>query len=635
MSFFTPSTNRNIRLSRRDDDINNSETSRRLPSLSDNNEQNQHNRIAVVGDDNDNEIEITSATSSGVGSGPHLGGGLAQTLQNQHTQQQRRIRREHERQRLRQQRLQARHRRHSNENNFTLDTAPSDQFSGSGLYNNPNTHIHDEQEGPILITSDNEDLESVDMNSIGDPGFYSDTATAGSTDTTSSRVRMVLSADERSIRNARVAQNDHLRSLMGDSNFVPASIANAVELDTANAGSDNAGDVPEDDEIQFLSEREIPDVQVISSNNPGYNVYTPSGSLFVPTTEIRRGGGRVNMVLGDNRNDSRRSSQRRSLRNFVRVERSGRTRQESLRERQVEANRRARDAASNGDTIGERVRRRVETQTHDNPRVVRPRNHPSLSLGGFSNVFRLLQTIANSEHNGITDSISLFDAFPTIGEFYNESLMGNGESTDDVPANVMRILQSRDEERENERVRSRNKIANTEKNKKSKEGKIDNDLRGRYSNNLGSEKQDDVCVLCGVTLLQGVPDKYTEKNGKNLVTKPEDIHELIKEGFISPWNAWERFTNVEIDLSKKVFFGSCGHMYCGRCVNNIMRFRGMTAKERRQELNKYKKTGKSLDRISASMTEFENPTFSAPLKCVAHGCNKRFSGKIPFTELYL
>lgn len=579
--------------------------------------------------DPDDDIQITAVVSptndqSNLPSTP----GLVQRLQDQHIQQQRRIRRENERQRLRQQRNSHRIRRLSqhNDNNLSnqttqhIDTTTNDP--ASRFYSNPNSHIH--EDGPILITSDVEDLESVEQNSVGDSGFYSDTATVGSTDTSSSRVRMALSADERFVRNSRSTQHEPLRNFLAESNNQSSTQTNRrIPLETTIDEND--------DDIQFVGERELPEVQILQSV-PGYELYTPSGPLFVPTTspnETRRGGGRINMVLGS-RNENRQRVQvpnpnSSALPNFMRVDNDRASRQEVLRQRQFEANRRARDAANN--TVADRVHRRTQRRFPDR-RVVRPINHPNLNFDGqhhsHSNILRFLQSL------GFRDG----DSFPFHSGFVpsSELFMNAGLTVaDDLPDEVMHVLQRRDDERENQRVRARSAVANTEKKKKASEGRVGLHLKEKFSNNLGEEGHSDVCVLCGIVLLEGIPVNHNEENAN----KEDDMKKLIKEGFQSPWKAWNKFNGIDIDLSKKVFFGSCGHIYCGRCVNNIMRFRGMTVGERKKELAKSTQKSKKQDVVSATNTDFEHAEFSAPLKCIAEGCNKKFMGKTPFTELYV
>lgn len=596
--------------------------------------QDSHGNGGVVDNDDNDDIQITSASSANTG--------IAEQLQNQHSRQRRRLRTENERQRLRQQRQQRRN-RHGDGPRTSTSTGTSQganatagsgassniddpividlhasQEAVSGFYTNPNTHIQDD--GPILITSDAEDLESIERNGLDDPGFHSDTEVSGST---SPRVRMALSADQTSIRNALSAQQQHLQHLINQ-----------------QQQRENAPSIHEmDDDIQFVGERELPDLQILRSA-PGYELHTPSGPLFVPTTtssEIRSAGNRSRATMG---RFGARTPGSSGFLGLVRSNRRATPSQHTLRQRQLEANRRARDAA--GNTVADRVRRRPQRSSvragHELQNVTvngRPRNHPILSLEGlqaYSNMYRFLHSLGFRDDSTVFQDVGGFPWISGGGDGGGNGEMENGDGSD-VPANVMRILQNRDEERENQRIQMRNTIATTEKNKKAKEARVDLRQRMKFSNNLGEQGQTDVCLLCGVTLLQGIPENCFDEGAED---REKAVKRLVREGFISPWKAWTRFTKIEVDLSKKVFFGTCGHMYCGRCVNNIMKFRGLTARQRKDELNKTKKDpAASLDRVSAWDQNFENPAFAAPLKCIADGCTRRFTGKTPFNELYV
>lgn len=483
--------------------------------------------------------------------------------------------------------------------------------NGSGFYNNPNDHIHDSD--PILITSDTEDNDIVEE--------------SNNTDTNNTlRFDMPLSADQESIRNAQNTQRRVLRNLVNRSN---SGNENDSSFQMYSQHGHNNYDADNDDDIEVVAERDVPDVQILQTGpaTPGYELHTPSGPLFVPTDpdEIRTVGvrNRTNMQGTDEsrHSDTRSRSHSPTLSSFVRaMAGSASTRQQALRRQrefrrqQLEANRRARDAAA-GTVAGRVQRRRPRTSVRpSNPSTtIGPREPPRLMFDGiraYSTIFRFLESME----------------FPLSGVDMDAS---NG----DVPENIMRILQDRDEQRENDRIRSRTNIATGEKKKMAKDSRISGTMKKKYSNNLGEENQNDVCVLCGITLLQGIPADYNSEEKLN--KRDEEIKDLVKEGFQSPWRAWEKFSNMELDLSKKVFFAPCGHMYCGRCVNNIMKYRSLTARQRKDELKKTKNGKGDLSRVSATGMDFENPGFSAPLKCVADECTKRFVGKTPFNELYV
>lgn len=525
------------------------------------------NNDQTLRNNNDDNDDIQILSTSPIRRSNNLSGGLAQRLQNQHRDQQRRFRRE---------------------SDMTRGSSErSNMTTSSNFYSNPNIHIQDDE--PILITSDTEDMDS----------FHSD---SGILDPNSDIYNMTLSADQRSLRNSMRAQREHLQNLNNDNNNI------------SNNNRNNNGDL--DDDIEFVGEREIPDIQILPPPpTSGFELYTPSGPLFTPVDspdEVRRGGIRHTTTPPANFNASWANSIARIIR-----DNQSTLRQSHFRRQQDEPNRILR-RPTNG-TVADRVRRRQQRNSvrrAGESSTIRPRNHPSLVLEGiraYSNMFRFLQSIRFNEN------------------FVDGDHMGTGNE-DTVPENIMRILQNRDEERENERIRNRNSIATNERKKMAKNSRVETSLKKKYSNNLGEDRHNDVCVLCGTIFLQGIPTNYNELPNNN-AEKEKEIKDLLKDGFRSPWRSWENFTNIEIDLSKKVFFSSCGHMYCGRCVNNIMRFRGLSVKQRKDELKKVKNG--NLEKISASKMDFENPGFSAPLRCVADGCNKRFCGKTPFNELYV
>lgn len=511
----------------------------------------------------------------------------------------------------------------------------------------PNINTHDDGPGashsaasaPILIESDDEDISV-------------HSASVSTSESPSSRLNMALNADDRSIRLAQAAQRRHIQRL-----------TNEMQQQRRQRQQQRDGATVDDtDEVQFVAERPVPDIQILSSRetervraSPGFDLYTPSGPLFVPVEseeQTRRGGGRVHMTLGRDNGDSSddgRGGRVSSNSRFWRPVRDNRASQQQLRERQMEANRRARAAAaaaqtpSIADRVHSRSTRRPAPASSNEHRNVRPRlthemtnNHIAAANSG---VFHLLSTLA--PHNArVAAAMNMFESMgarqifghrfymPTAFEAQDGMTgMGGDLTSDEIPDHVMRILQSRDEEREAQRVSARTKLANAERDKKAKDAAIPAELRSEYSNNLGEDGHTDICVLCGVTLLEGIPEKNTD-----IENRDDEIKQFVKEGIISPWQAWRKCSKEDIGLSKKVFFGTCGHIYCGRCVSNIMKFRGLTARQRRDALNKERIVSK--DRVSAATTDFENPAFSAPLKCIAKNCGKKFAGQTPFNELY-
>ena len=588
--------------------------------------------------------------------------------------------------------------------------------------NNSNTNNNNEtSNGPILISSDIEDdlqeiveveeidhsnnndiedLQSVELNEIqlnnDISDTHSDTATAGSieTSTSSIRNRMALSVDERSLRNARNTQNEYLRNLrnyrLQRTQRIPNNLDNSpnVEInliddddDGENSNTNTHDNNDDNDDIQFVGERPAPDIEILSSidnpdstsnlNSSGFQLYTPMGSLFVPVdspNETRRGGGRYSMTLGNQQPLPSNASALRNFSSFMRIDHHASRNQERLRQIQREANRRARDAAVSantrrrvgGVTVADRIslrnqrRRSLDSNSSNNSngnieRNVRPRltHDQTSSQSSFSNSedFRILQALSmRSNYNSNNDMLSLetigpFDAHTILetdsSQRFFDNYTNSINSNEEIPANIMRIIQARDEHREEERILSRSKVANAERIKRSKIAQVKEQYKNEYSNDFGDESHNDVCVLCGVSLVEGIPRMYEEKNGKDEITEEKDIKDLIDEGFRLPWNFNDRYSPVEIDLSKKVYFSNCGHIYCGRCVKNIVRFKGMNVKERRIEKSKVKIELNNYENMTVEEKDLRKSSLWAPIKCVAKDCDKAFNGKKPFTEMYM
>ncbi|CAN6597310.1 hypothetical protein TRVA0_001S04082 [Trichomonascus vanleenenianus] len=93
-----------------------------------------------------------------------------------------------------------------------------------------------------------------------------------------------------------------------------------------------------------------------------------------------------------------------------------------------------------------------------------------------------------------------------------------------------------------------------------------------------------VCPNCSVELGEGVPDETDE-----------DREAIRRNGY----------SDMDVLLSKRVFFSKCGHVYCGKCVNRIINYNRRIHKD-------------------------------IPSQCVAEGCQQRFrkNTKGTFTEIY-
>lgn len=125
-----------------------------------------------------------------------------------------------------------------------------------------------------------------------------------------------------------------------------------------------------------------------------------------------------------------------------------------------------------------------------------------------------------------------------------------------------------------------------------------------------------VCVLCGVTLGLGLPEDFSGDKSGSIFAQAQERYDVT-----APYQVTKLITDVDRDLSKRIFFAGCGHTYCGRCVKNIANVRELT---KAQKL-KIKKTDQTI----------ENPYVYAPARCVAENCNTTLRGRKGFQEAFL
>ncbi|GMG21154.1 unnamed protein product [Ambrosiozyma monospora] len=205
--------------------------------------------------------------------------------------------------------------------------------------------------------------------------------------------------------------------------------------------------------------------------------------------------------------------------------------------------------------------------------------------------------------------------------FMDDGANANWSSGDEIPRNLMDEIARREQASENSRVNSREKIANKMKSQSAKISMVKKDEQEFYSNGISST-DDSVCVLCGVVLAEGIPEDYDP-------IKDEDkIRDLVlNKKFKSPWQCCKKLTTADRDLSQKIFFGRCGHVYCGRCVNNIHRRKG--SKKR------VKPSHRDMSKVSLGTVDFDDFEYSAPTKCVGAHCSKAVTGKFFFRQLYI
>ncbi|KAK6455296.1 uncharacterized protein RJT20DRAFT_130076 [Scheffersomyces xylosifermentans] len=118
------------------------------------------------------------------------------------------------------------------------------------------------------------------------------------------------------------------------------------------------------------------------------------------------------------------------------------------------------------------------------------------------------------------------------------------------------------------------------------------------------------CGLCGITLGEGIPEDFT----------PDPRYDANFEKFAKQyrvqavWFCIKQCTEVDIELSKRIFVAKCGHTFCGRCVKNI---------------------GNRPRRTKGTPSGFSivNPVLFAPSKCPSPDCSRKFTAK-GFTEIY-
>lgn len=128
-----------------------------------------------------------------------------------------------------------------------------------------------------------------------------------------------------------------------------------------------------------------------------------------------------------------------------------------------------------------------------------------------------------------------------------------------------------------------------------------------YTTTISPEKELG-CEVCGVILGLGIPldFKVDHRYNKNIVNYIKHYRVL------APWFCQTQITQLDRDLSKRIFASKCGHAYCGRCVKNIG--------------NKPKRT--RLREITIT-----NPHVYAPIKCPGDECQRKLTPK-SFVEVY-
>lgn len=184
--------------------------------------------------------------------------------------------------------------------------------------------------------------------------------------------------------------------------------------------------------------------------------------------------------------------------------------------------------------------------------------------------------------------------------------------SDQVEGSIMERI-----ERDNETAMDRRLQSENTYNKKALEDKklvAKNELKG-YSNNIKPD-ENGMCELCGITLGEGIPEAFKPNPQWDL-----KLAEFSKNSHVqAPWFCIKQCFETDRTLLKRVFTSKCGHLFCGRCVKNIVnKDRGNGRKNKRSDIT------------------IDNPLITAPRKCPAEDCGRQFvkGGKNNFQELYL
>lgn len=168
-------------------------------------------------------------------------------------------------------------------------------------------------------------------------------------------------------------------------------------------------------------------------------------------------------------------------------------------------------------------------------------------------------------------------------------------------------------ERDNERALDRKLQDENKYNRKAlkeKKDQIKREVPG-YTSDVKSDENVG-CELCGITLGEGIPEDFKATSQYNL-----GLEKYIEQFNVrAPWFCFKTLTDVDKELSKRVFLSKCGHLYCGRCIKNI-------GNRPRRRLRKEER-----------VLTIENPDICSPVKCPSLGCAHTFKGKRSFTELY-
>ncbi|KAH3678314.1 hypothetical protein WICMUC_001595 [Wickerhamomyces mucosus] len=358
-----------------------------------------------------------------------------------------------------------------------------------------------------------------------------------------------------------------------------------------------AGSFGDEDEVQIIGARHIPNQERVETSS-GLVIFAPNNQYVIqgdpPNEPERRSFSNV-------ANDSSpiRSTQTQRLR-AAREERERITRER--RESQVRREQAARD----------RQARRA-------PRRTSHARYP-FGYGLIANIMNPLR-IRNQElfdfNDDDYDEDEDPDFFPGMvlsGFSGFEHFRRNPTDYDDrVGQDILNMIEQR------ESVEFDNKTKKNLDSTKSLQNQISDkaaSIHDPFTTKIDTEEEY-VCPLCGVTLGQGIPETFKGNILNEPLPKLQELHEVQ-----APYQACNLITEVDRDLSKRIFIAGCGHTYCGRCVKNITNVK--------ETLQSKKLKMKKTDNL------IENPYVYAPSKCVAPDCEHSLRiGKRRFNEVFL
>ncbi|ODV98217.1 hypothetical protein PACTADRAFT_48015 [Pachysolen tannophilus NRRL Y-2460] len=198
---------------------------------------------------------------------------------------------------------------------------------------------------------------------------------------------------------------------------------------------------------------------------------------------------------------------------------------------------------------------------------------------------------------------------------------------------IMDQIRRSEEEIQDKRVSERMKHANSYKEKlETKKITKDEKLHG-FTDSI-SEEQDLICVLCGISLGKGIPKDFKPISTSENNDSKDLLIKSIDDNHVSyPWQFHNRtFTDDEIELSKKVFFTKCGHVYCGRCTDMISKnSKGNGLAKKRQKTEIISVILNKEEEIRENFLINANGTAIIPKRCCGYNCGKRLT---QFSEIY-